>query len=274
MDKLNKKGIKKPRYFVQSLEKGLKLLQVFCREARPLTLSEIAEKMDTNLALATRFCHTLTHLGYLHKGKQKRYRLTPQILTLGYPSICMLGWHDVARFYLNSLFDEINETVSLSVLDETEIMYVLRITKKKYLPFDIRVGSKLPVYCTAMGKVLMAFGPPSAIQSILKKLKIRPITAHTISSVDKFLDELKDVRLKGYARNKEELSIGNLVVAAPILDKEGNAVAAISVAVQTHDYSIREVEKKLVPRLVLTAKQITEALQKAELTVVHGDNQN
>jgi IclR family transcriptional regulator, pca regulon regulatory protein len=267
---VNDKTSTAPRYFVQSLEKGLKMLQIFCEEGKPLALFEIAKKMGTNSALSTRFCYTLCQLGFLQKDEKKRYRLTPHVLTLGYPAVCSLGWHDVAQFYLNILYENINETLSLSILDKTEIIYAIRITKKKYLPFDIRIGSRLPVHCVAMGKVLMAFGRPKIVRPIIKQLKFQPLTAHTISSKDRFEDELKKVRLKGYAINNEELSIGNRTVAVPIYDKEGYAVAAINIAVPTIAYSMQEMEERLCPHLLMTGKKISEALIKIESPIVMG----
>jgi IclR family pca regulon transcriptional regulator len=113
-------------------------------------------------------------------------------------------------------------------LEGSEIIYLIRIRKRKYLPFDIQTGTKLPVYCTAMGKILMAMGPPEKIKPILKALEFKPLTAHTITRLDKFLNELGGVRKKGYAINDEELSIGNRALAAPIMNQHGYAVAAIT----------------------------------------------
>ena len=95
------------------------------------------------------------------------------------------------------------------------MIYLFRITKRKYLPFDIQIGTKLPVYCTAMGKVLVAMGPPKKIGSILKKLEFKPLTARTIKNLGKFKDELDKVRKRGYAINDEELSIGNRAMLWP-----------------------------------------------------------
>jgi IclR family pca regulon transcriptional regulator len=174
----------------------------------------------------------------------------------------------VAQYYLEKLFREVQETVSLSILEGSEIIYVLRIRKRKYLPFDIQIGTKLPVYCTAMGKVLMAMGPPQKTQSILKTLEFKSLTARTITRFDKFLEELDRVRKKGYGINDEELSIGNRSVAAPILDEHGYAVAAIHIALPTTEYSRSQMEKILAPQVIKTAHEISEALIKMEAPLV------
>jgi IclR family pca regulon transcriptional regulator len=257
--------ISKPRYFISSLAKGLSVLQAFSEAGHSLTLSEIAQALRSNNTTATRLCYTLAELGFIQRDGQRRYHLTPKILTLGYSYISGLAWQEVAQYYLETLFKEVQETVNLSIIEGSEIIYLFRIRKRKYLPFDIQIGTKLPVYCTAMGKILMAMGPPQKTQSILKALKFKPLTARTIIRLDKFLEELDKVRTKGYAINDEELSIGNRAVAAPIADKHGHAVAAINIAVPTAEYSRSQMEKILAPKVMRTAKQISEALIKMEV---------
>jgi len=260
--------ISKPRYFISSLAKGLSVLQAFAEAGHPLTLSEIANALRTNNTTATRLCYTLTELGFIQKDGQRRYHLTPKVLTLGHSFISGLAWQEVAQHYLENLFKEVQETVNLSILEGPQIIYLFRIRKRKYLPFDIQIGTKLPVYCTAMGKILMAMGPPKKIGSILKKLEFKPLTARTITRLDKFLEELGKVRKKGYAINDEELSIGNRAVAAPIVDKQGYAVAAINIAVPTTEYSRGQMEKTLAPQVMKTAHEISGALIKMEVPLL------
>jgi IclR family pca regulon transcriptional regulator len=260
--------IKRPRYFINSLSKGLAVLQAFGEADHPLTLSEIATALRANNTTATRLCYTLTELGFIQRDGQRRYHLTPKVLTLGHSYISGLAWYEVAQYYLEKLFREVQETVSLSILEGSEIIYVLRIRKRKYLPFDIQIGTKLPVYCTAMGKVLMAMGPPQKTQSILKTLEFKSLTARTITRLDKFLEELDRVRKKGYGINDEELSIGNRSVAAPILDEHGYAVASIHIALPTTEHSRSQMEKILAPQVIKTAHEISEALIKMEAPLV------
>ncbi|MGZ3514058.1 MAG: IclR family transcriptional regulator [Thermodesulfobacteriota bacterium] len=263
-------SMQRPRYFINSIAKGLAVLEAFSEAGHPLTLSKIASALKANNTTATRLCYTLTELGFIQKDEQKRYHLTPKILTLGHAYISGLAWYEVAQYYLGKLFKDVQETVSLSILEGSEIIFVLRIRKRKYLPFDIQVGTKLPVYCTAMGKVLMAMGPPQKTQSILKGLEFKSLTAHTLTHLDKFIEELDRVRKKGYAINDEGLSIGNRSVAAPILDEKGCAVAAIHIAVPTTDYSRSQMEKTLAPQVIKTAREISQALIKMEAPIVIG----
>lgn len=255
-------SVQRPRYFINSIGKGLAVLEAFSEAGHALTLSEIAKALKANNTTATRLCYTLTELGFIQKDNQKRYHLTPKILTLGHAYISGLPWYEVAQYYLERLFGEVQETVSLSILEGSDIIFVLRIRKKKYLPFDIQVGTRLPVYCTAMGKVLMALGPPEKTQPILQALEFKPLTTHTITRLDKFVEELDRIRKKGYGVNDEELSIGNRSVSAPILDQKGYAVAAVHIAMPTADYSRSQMEKTLAPQVMKTAREISEALIK------------
>ena len=252
------------RYFLQSLAKGLNAIQKFVEAARPITISELAQTMNTTNTTATRICYTLSEMGFIRKNKRKEYRLTPKILTLGYPAVCMLEWQEIARYYLEQLLDEVQESVSLSIRNEGEILYIIRITRREYLPFDLPIGARLPVYATAMGKVLMALGPPEKTIPVIEKLKFRRLTAHTIGTKDRFLKELDKVKRLGYGTNDEELSLGGRALAAPIVDQHGFAVAAINIGVPTTRYSMKDMEKRLVGPILRTAVKISESLQRIE----------
>ncbi len=257
-----------PRYFIQSLGKGLSLLQIMAEKGVPLTLSEIAKAMDTNKAAITRFCFTLQELGFIRRDNQKLYHLTPTILSLGYPVICNMDWRLIAEYYLQRFFDDVQETVNLSILDGPDIQYVIRIRREKYLPFDVSVGTKLPVYCTSMGKVLLALGSPEKTRPILESLVFKPIAQKTITSMDKFLEDLETVRARGYGVNDGELTEGNSALAAPILNKTGYAVAAINVAAPATRYSRMEMEEKLLSQLIVVAQEISKSLMQVESPIV------
>jgi IclR family pca regulon transcriptional regulator len=257
-------SIEKPRYYIYSLAKGLRILQIFTEAGRPLTLSEIADLMNANSTTVTRLCYTLLQLGFLQRDSQRQYRMTPKILTLGYPVICRLEWQEIAEYFMEQLYEELQETVNLTVLDGPDILFILRIRKIKYLPYDIRIGTKLPVHCTASGKVLMAMGPPEKTGPVLKKLKFQPVTSYTITNRQRYIKELKEVRKKGYAVNDQEFSGLIRTVAAPIFDKAGYAIAAIGMTLSTVTFTREEMEKHLAPKVIETAHKVTDALSKLD----------
>jgi len=249
------------RYFVQSLAKGIALLKLVSAAERPLSLTEIAAKLETNKATATRFCYTLVNLGYMHRIDQKYYALTPQVLELGYSAICRTDWHELANFFLRELFRQVDETVSAAILVDTDILYTIRIIKKKILDIDLQVGSRLPVHCTAMGKVLMAFGPPCNVQDVLQRIEFKKFNDKTITSLQAFLKELEQVRERGYALSDEEVSLGNRSIAAPLIDDGGYAFAAIAVATASEQYTLARLRKDVAPPLLGCAQKISAALR-------------
>ncbi len=254
---------KNPRYFLKSLAKGLRCLQVIAESGRPVSLTEIAKNMDTNKASATRLCYTLTELDFIQRDIHKHFQLTPNILKLGYPAVCDMGWSDISKYHLGKLFKEVNHTVSLSILNADEIVFLIRFRISKHLPFDIRMGTKLPVHCTAMGKVLMAMGDPQTIKPILDKLVLKPLTVHTITQKKIFVKELKRIKKMGYALNDEELSIGNRSISAPVVDSRGYSVAAVVISVHTSNYSLEEMEQAFAAPITRTAYEISQSLIKA-----------
>lgn len=257
--------MKKDRYFLQSLASGIRVLEVIAESDCPISLSEIARHLNTSKTTATRICYTLSELQLLQKNENNKYCLTPKILKFGYGALRNIGWRNVAKFYLERLSKEIQETISLTILDETEVMFLLRIRHGDFFPFDAGIGTKLPAHCAATGKVLLAFLSADKRQLILDKMNFRPLTVHSITSVEVFTDELEKIKKSGYALNYEEVSIGVCGVSAPIVDTDGEAIAAISISSSTAKYSINDLENKLVPDVVRTASQISEALGQMEL---------
>jgi IclR family pca regulon transcriptional regulator len=248
------------RYFLQSLAKGLTVLQAMAEANQPMALSDIARAASTSNATATRICYTLTQMGFIDRDAQRRFFITPRILSLGHSAVCSLGWRNVAQHYLERLSFDLKETVNLSVLDGHELIYIARVNTGRILPFDLQLGSRLPVYCTSMGKVLVAFSPPETVSEILQKVSFTPLTHRTITDRDKYLADLERVRAKGYALNDEELSVGLRSVAAPIFDSQGWSQAAINIAVPTTRYSLERLENELAPAAMRTAREIMRAL--------------
>jgi IclR family pca regulon transcriptional regulator len=253
--------VEKPHYFVLSLARGLAVLQALAEAGRPLTLTEIAGSLGTNKSTAIRFCYTLTRLEYIRRDKQKRYHPTPRVLSLGYRVIRGMDWLEIAQHYLERLSEEVKETAGLFVLDGQEVLYLLRIVKEKnLLPYDVQLGSKFPVHCSSVGKVLMAFGAPERTRHILDKIDFRPLTHRTITSMEEYLNELEEVKEKGYAISDEELSVGLRSIAAPVKDAEGRAMVAININVPTKRHNLQYLAEVISPRAINTAHEISRAL--------------
>lgn len=255
---------KQSRYCVSSLVRGMAVLEALATASTPLTLSEIARFINTNKTTATRFCYTLSKLGYIKRDAQLRYHLTPHVLSLGYASIRSSGWIKIAQHYIEELSKEIGETVNLAILDDGEIIYLVRVKTEQILPYDLMIGSKLPIHCTSMGKVLLAFGLEEKTRDLLANLNLKPFTHRTIIRKDSLLEEIEKIRKRGYAISDEEFSIGLRSVATPLFCDSGYAVAAINIAVPTKRYTEADLETKLVPKIINLAKTIGRSLKEVE----------
>lgn len=251
---------KNARLFITSLARGLSLLETLASSGTPLTLTELSHATGFKKATLTRFCHTLSELGYIEKTAAKRYQLTPKILGLGYGVICGYDLCQVAKPYLRELSRILDETVNMAVLEDTEILYVARYKTEQILATELHLGSKLPVYCTSMGKVILAHLPEDECSSILQRVRWVPLTHNTHQSTETLLSELAMVRRQGFAINDEELSVGLRSAAAPIF-RQGRPVAAANVAVPTTRYTRKALVSKLVPPLLNTAQQVSLLLQ-------------
>jgi len=257
---------KNPRNYISALAKGIAILRTIANAPRPLLLGEIAKSLGTTTTTAIRLCYTLSELHLIRRDEHKRYHLTPEVLFLGYFQICGMKWLDVARYYLEQLFNDIQELVNLSVLEGPEIRYLIRFKKYTYISYDMRIGNTLPLYCTSMGRVLMAFGDPKRTKPLLKTMEFKPLTPHTIKNIDEYLMELKTVRAVGYGISDEDFTLGHRSIAAPILDKNGYAFAAINIGVPSTRFTREELESKMGPMILDVASRISNALQKLDMT--------
>lgn len=249
------------RYFLQSLAKGMHLLHILANAREPLGLAALSRLAGTNNATATRICHTFTELGYVRRDRQRRFHLTPKLLSLGYASMSSLSWRQIAQSFLEQLAEQTGETVNLSVLQGNELLYLVRINNTgRILPFDLQLGSRLPLHCTSMGKSLLAFLDPDELEEILSGYEFAQLTHRTIGNEKEFRKELNRVKKQGYSVNDEELSVGLRSVSVPIKDAGGHAMAALNIAVPTKRVSLADLENHLAPLALKTAGKIQRAL--------------
>jgi len=250
----------KPRSFITSLARGLQVLEALARSSKPLNLTQLSEKVGFHKVTTSRFCYTLTELGYVERIHKKRYRLTPKALGLGYAVVCNLDLRQVGEPHLRELSASLGETVNMAVLDQTEILYVARFKTEQIMPTELHIGSRLPLHCTSMGKAILAHLPEEELSELLDRITFSQLTHRTITTREALLEELEKVRKQGYAVNDEELSVGLRSIAAPIM-QDNRPVAAINIAVPTARYNVEQLAKNFSGPLLKTAKTISEVLQ-------------
>ena len=223
---------RKTKHFVQSLAKGFKVLQAFRQDRSILTLTQIASISGMSTPTAQRITDTLLDLGYLKRNYRKEFFLGPKVLTLGFAYLHGSQLTMMATQYLDEFFERHHWTVNLSVLEGTEVIYLVRREEQRFLKYHVQSGFRLPVNCTAMGKVLAAGLSDDEFEARFSDSGVYVrMTKNTIMSPDEFRADVKKVRQRGYAVCHRELSLDVSAVAAPVLDHEANVMAAVNVAI-------------------------------------------
>ena len=250
--------------FSQSIDRGLAILASFRSGSPLLGVSELARGLGLRISTTHRYVATLAELGYLEQDRATRkYRLGPRVLDLGFSAINSMGLRGIATPHLQQLSEETGYTVNMAILDGVEVVYVERCRSRRAgqqeIDLDLYVGARLPVYCTSLGKVLLAFRSDDEVRALLGRMELRSRGPNTLTSRPAFLAELARVRRDGIAVNNEELAYGLRSIAAPIRDRSGEVVAAINMAVHRSMgiASTDEVVSRLGPALRRAANTIS-----------------
>ncbi|MGL5115186.1 MAG: IclR family transcriptional regulator [Beijerinckiaceae bacterium] len=245
---------KAEKNIVQSLAKGFRVLEAFTSAASELSLAEAARGAGVDNATAFRFLNTLVQIGYLEKvAGTKRFRLTLKCLDLGFSAIARTELRELARPILRSLVGEEIEAASLAVVDGSEIVYVERVQAGfARLGVEVRIGSRAPVYSTAVGHAILAQYDRKSQVTLLESIERRKMTASTVTDIDALLSRLAQVRASGYALSDQENVQGLRVLAAPVTDADGVPLAAVSVAAPAFSMTLDRF-RELACRPVITA---------------------
>lgn len=243
----------------QSLHKGLLVLQSFSDGRSELTLSQVAENVGLNLATTRRFLLTLVDLGYLTMSN-KRYSLTPKVLTLGYNYLSNLPWWQLANPVAEEISRKLHEPCSIGVLSNDQIIVVARAQGPRQLKVNLTPGRGIPVNTVSMGRVLLAELDKEAVDEFFVRNPPVSLTPYTVTNVNEIKESLTKVRAQGYAIVDQELDIGLLALAVPIRNNQGTAIAAIGVSTQTDRQSLDDFIKNSLPILQDGAKRITHIM--------------
>ena len=246
--------------FMTSLARGLAVICAFSDHRRSLTIPQISEQTGFSRAAVRRCLHTLAKLGYVSSGS-RTFSLEPKILELGHAYLSSTSLAPAAQPILDRLCEAVHESCSVSILDSSDILYVARSsTTVRLLSVDLGVGSRLPAYCTSMGRVLLAFQPAEKLREYFTGTRLIPHTKRTVTSKVKLLEELADIRKKGYAIVDQELEVGLRSIAVPVRTKSGSVTAAMNVGTQAARVSIAELREGIYPQLSAAAKRLSALL--------------
>lgn len=248
------------RYHVDLVWRTIVALRYLATRDRPASLAELTSDLGWSKATVYRMIRTLETAGAVRQIDGAGYLLGPALIPVGQAALRALKLPDLARPHLQWLHDAVHETSNLAVLDDREILIVARVEDRQILGIRLEVGSRLPAYCTSVGHVLLA-GLSDA--EIARRFEGETFAAHgpqTISSLARLLDRLAEVREQGYALNDEELAVGHRAVAAPVVDWNGEVIAAINVSVPAARISSDEMRDRVVPLLREAARAIGRSL--------------
>ena len=246
--------------FVQSFARGLSVIRAFGPKARDMTLTEVADRTGLTRAGARRILLTLQHLGYVAANERKFY-LTPRILDLGYSYLSSMKLWDFAEPAMEDLVDKVHESCSVSVLDGTEIVYVLRVPTRKIMTINLSIGSRLPAYCTSMGRVLLGDLDDATLNEVLAQSDLKAYTKSTVTNSTRLQKIIAEDRKKGWSLINQELEEGLCSIAVPLIDFSGRVIAAMNIGGNVTRTSEADLVKKVLPELQAAANRINTALR-------------
>ncbi len=256
-------SLREPRYS-QSLERGLAILGCFRPDRPILGIADLADQLGMSRSTTHRYVITLVALGYLEQGASRKYRLGLRVTELGMSALSSTGLREHAQTHLEDLRQQTGFTVSLGVLDGAEVVYVDRVRGMRRGQFridlDLQPGSRLPAYCTALGKVLLAFLPDDDLRQLIGEMSLVKQGPSSIATKRALRAELDQVREDGFAVSDEEIASELLAIAVPVRGAGGEVIAAVNMAAHISMISLDELVSALAPHLLAAADRISARL--------------
>ncbi len=245
--------------FMTSLARGLAVVKAFSDQRRAMTIAQISHKTGIPRAAVRRCLYTLKQLGYADSEANNFY-LKPKILALGYSYLSSTPLTIAAQPCLNQLSRTLNESCSLAVLEDDEVLYISRSQTSRVLSVALNAGSRLPAYCTSLGRVLLASLPEAELNEYFSRVKLVAFTDRTEIAEARLREIIADVRLKGYAVVEEELEIGLRSIAVPVRGASGATMAALNIGAQATRVARTQVEQSFLPALLNASSELAVLL--------------
>jgi IclR family pca regulon transcriptional regulator len=246
--------------FMRSLARGMAVVQALCDARQPQTIAMISEKTGISRAAARRCLYTLRQLGYL-RGEMNGFMLEPRMMTLGYSYLSSTPLAALAQPYLSHLSRVLNESSSVAILEGDSVMHLVRTGASRMVAAQLSVGERLPAYCTASGRVLLAYLPPAQLDAYFARTTLTAMTDRTVVSEGHLRDLLAEVRQTGYALDDEQLEIGMCSIAVPVRQAaSGTALAAMHIDARTTSTGAERLKTLSLPLLRLAALELSDLL--------------
>jgi IclR family pca regulon transcriptional regulator len=247
------------RDYVHSLARGLAVIRAFDRGHVQMTPSEVAERTDLSRATARRLLLTLVREGYAETDG-KWFRLSPQILELGYSALASLSFAELATPSMQDLSNAVQETCLAVVLDGSDVVYVARTNSQRLVNVSIEVGSRIPAFCVSSGRVLLAALGDEALDRYLDQLEPTRFTNTTITAKHELRKVILDVREAGWSIVDQEYELGFRSLSVPIRDRADKVVAALNVCCPSPRVSVETMQGEFLPQAIETASRVGSLL--------------
>ena len=242
--------------YAQSFARGLEVIRSFEGNPQGLTLSEVSKRVAVTRATARRLLHTLVALGYaVTDGKY--FSLTPKVMDLGYSYLTSSSIWGASEQYVEQLVAKVGESASVSVLENTDVVYVLRVPTERILKSTLSVGSRLPAHVVSMGRIQLAALTDEALDAYLSKVELKSYTQWTALRA-----QIIEDRNNGWSMVSRELEEGIAGIAVPILSRSGRVIAAINVSLYPAKLEVQDNFNLLLSSLHQTAQEIGRAVDK------------
>lgn len=247
------------RNFVASLQKGLDVLCAFNRSNSRLTVTEVARMTASSPASARRSLLTLHTLGYLDSDG-KHFWMLPKSLLVAYAYLSSRPMPSLAQPLLDALSDRTRQSASIGKLLDTDVIIIARSTARRSLSTGLGIGSRLPAYCSALGRVLLAALPMQEAIQRVRRMNLQSLTPNTVTDTHEVLARVAQCHEQGYSTSDGELEIGVRSMAVPVFNQSGAAVAAMSISVRAERMSLNEFREALLPILRRAQARLAQRL--------------
>jgi len=245
--------------FVLSLARGLRIIETFESHTEGRSVGDIARQTGLSRAAVRRSLLTLQLLGY-GETDGRVYRLTTRALRLGFSYLSSASLPTLAQPVLERITERVHESSSLSVLEGDEIVYIARSAAKRVMSVGLSVGSRLPAYCSSMGRVLLAALPEDRLSAYLRRVELKPLTPKTITNKKLLQEIVVRVRSDRFAMTDEELELGLRSIAVPVLSRSGRVAASMNIGVHAARVTAAEMIHRFLPILQEHAQALGQVL--------------
>ena len=252
-------AVESNRNFVTSFARGLEVIESFYQEPQGMTAARVARKTGLSRAAVRRFLITLEMLGHAENASGV-YNLRPSILRIGCSYLSSTSLPALAQPILEQVSEKVRESTSLSALDEDNIIYLARHTSSRVLSVGLSVGSRLPAYCTSMGRVMLADLPKKELAAYVARVKMKKWTSKTVTSKTGLMEVLAKVAVDRYALVDGELEPGLRSLAVPIRTPQGKTVAAMNVGAHVSSVTVEDMIERILPVLKQNADVLSRLL--------------